>query len=75
MKTTIPDQISHGQNLGVVLERLCLLAVERIDVGFHEHVSQDEILQAGGAAGGAALVVVLEGFEEVGVGLFKLSFA
>jgi hypothetical protein len=48
------------------------LRVEGVDAGLHEHVGEDEILEAGGAAGGPALVVVLEGLEEVRVGLLKL---
>jgi hypothetical protein len=48
------------------------LGVEGVDAGLHEHVGEDEILETGGAAGGTALVIVLEGLEEVCVGLLKL---
>ncbi len=51
------------------------LGVEGVDSGLHEHVGEDEILEAGGAAGGTALVIVLEGLEEVCVGLLKLPLS
>ena len=30
------DQVRHGQDLGVILVRLGLLRVERVDVGLHQ---------------------------------------
>ena len=51
------------------------LRIERIDAGLHEHVGQDEVLEAGGASRAPTLVVVLEGFKEVCVGLLKLAFS
>ena len=54
---------------------LCYLRIEWIDAGLHEHVSEDEVLEAGGTTGRPALVVVLEGLEKVCVRLLKLALA
>ena len=43
------DEIGHRLNLGIGLVRLCFLRIERIDGRTHEHVGQDEVLQARGA--------------------------
>ena len=49
------------------------LRIEGIDPGLHEHIGEDKVLETGGSTRRAALVVILEGFEKVGVGLFKLA--
>ena len=68
-------QVCHGEDLRIVLVGLGLLRVERVDAGLHEHVGEDEVLQTGRAPGTAGLIVVLEGLEEVGVGLLELGLA
>jgi hypothetical protein len=73
--SSIPDQIGHGQNLGVVFKRLRLLTVEGVDVGLHEHVRQYQVLEARRPSRRSALVVVLERFEEICVRLLELTLA
>lgn len=38
---TAPDEVRHGEDLGVVLVGFRFLRVERVDVRLHEHVRQD----------------------------------
>mmetsp|Transcript_37145 Transcript_37145/g.116912 ORF Transcript_37145/g.116912 Transcript_37145/m.116912 type:complete len:233 (+) Transcript_37145:46-744(+) len=60
-----PHQVGHGQDLGVVLVRLGLLGVERVDLRLHEHVGEHEVLEALDAPLVPCLIVVLERLEEV----------
>lgn len=66
------DEIGHGGDAGIILIRFRLLRVERVDVGFHEHRGEDEILQDLNALKGARFVVVLEAFEKVALGFFPV---
>mmetsp|Transcript_6199 Transcript_6199/g.18622 ORF Transcript_6199/g.18622 Transcript_6199/m.18622 type:complete len:271 (+) Transcript_6199:155-967(+) len=59
------EQVGHREDLGVVLVRLGLLRVEGRDVRVHEHVGEDEVLEALDPPPHPGLVVVLEGVEKV----------
>lgn len=59
------DEVRHRLDLGVVLVRLRLLAVERVDLAAREHVREHEVLEHLDPLRRARLVVVLEGLEEV----------
>mmetsp|Transcript_58376 Transcript_58376/g.133956 ORF Transcript_58376/g.133956 Transcript_58376/m.133956 type:complete len:410 (+) Transcript_58376:422-1651(+) len=67
------DQIGHRHNLGVVLVRLRLLRIERVDVRIHEHVGEDEVLEALHSPCDTRLVVILERLKKVVPRLFPLA--
>ena len=69
------DELGHCLDLRVVLVRLRLLGVERVDSRLHQHVRQHQHLQAVDPARAARLVIVLERLKEVLVRLLPLMQA
>lgn len=69
------DELGHGGDAGVALVWFGLLGLEGVDVGAHEHDGEEEVLEDLDALEGAGLVVVVEGLEEVLVGVGPVFFA
>ena len=59
------DEVRHRLDLGIVLVRLRLLAVKRVDFAAREHVREHEVLEHLDPLRRARFVVVLERLEEV----------
>lgn len=54
------DQVGHGQHLPIILVGLGLLGIEGVHIALHQHVGQNQILEALDASHCASLIIVLE---------------
>merc|ERR1719234_1570279 len=69
------DEVGHGYDLVVILVRLRLLRVKRVDPRFHQHVGKHQVFEACGSARRPRFIIILKSLKEVCVGFLKFSFA
>ncbi len=66
------NKVCHGRDARVILIWFGLLRVKRIDVGFHQHGCQNEVLENLDTLQRSSFIVVLERLEEIDLGIFPI---
>lgn len=64
-------KVGSGENCNVKIKKLTNKGLSNL-TRLHQHVGEDEVLEASCSSGTSGLVIILEGLEEVGVSFVEL---